>query len=216
MEYLFDKIYKEGNPAWGYQPALFLKEQVFKFPPNATILDVGCGTGRNAYYLAEQGFNVHAIDNSTEAIKQATNKDSNVFFELKDLEEQNWSDKTYDVVIDFGYFHQYTSSIHVEDTKKQQRLFYHKQLSKVLKDGGIYINQSGHNRLDEEFIPGPGKTEYLPDNPYNFQPPTVEKHTWKEFDYLNIEILDDTVLPANNEWGEYPCWNVFGRKMINT
>ena len=71
------------------------------------------------HIVAEQGFNVQLI--TIEAIKQATNKDSNVFFELKDLEEQDWSDKTYDVVIDFGY-HQYIT-IHVEDTKKQQRLF---------------------------------------------------------------------------------------------
>ena len=216
MTYSFDSIYKKGNPAWGHEPALFLKQCISNFPQNATILDIGCGIGRNAFYLAEQGFNVHAIDNSREAIKQATAKHSNVTFELKNLEEQNWSNNTYDVVIDFGYFHQFCASIHTVDNKQQQRLFYHQQLRAVLKDNGIYINQSGHNNIDEEFIPEPGKIEEFPNNPYNFQPPTVEKHTWNEFDYLNIKILDDTVLQSHNEWGKYPCWNVFAVKVINT
>lgn len=38
---------------------LFRKEPI---APNSRILEVGCGTGRTACYLTEQGFNVTAID----------------------------------------------------------------------------------------------------------------------------------------------------------
>jgi cyclopropane fatty-acyl-phospholipid synthase-like methyltransferase len=31
-------------------------------PPGASALDIGCGTGRNAIYLAEQGYSVMAMD----------------------------------------------------------------------------------------------------------------------------------------------------------
>jgi len=40
----------------------FVKELRRSMPDASTILDVGCGTGRNAVYLAEQGFSVKAID----------------------------------------------------------------------------------------------------------------------------------------------------------
>lgn len=33
------------------------------------VLDMGCGTGRNALYLSQQGFNVTAVDNNPNAIQ---------------------------------------------------------------------------------------------------------------------------------------------------
>ena len=38
---------------------------------NPCALDLGCGTGRNTWLLAEAGFNVHATDSSQEAIDRA-------------------------------------------------------------------------------------------------------------------------------------------------
>ena len=39
-----------------------IEEIVSKLPDNAKILDVGCGDGRNALYLAAHGFHVDAFD----------------------------------------------------------------------------------------------------------------------------------------------------------
>lgn len=36
-----------------------------------TVLDLGCGTGRHVVYLARNGFSVHGLDNSPEAIRAA-------------------------------------------------------------------------------------------------------------------------------------------------
>ena len=44
-----------------------------------TILDAGCGTGRHTIYLAQQGFYVHGIDISKEAIRIArSNKNGHI------------------------------------------------------------------------------------------------------------------------------------------
>jgi SAM-dependent methyltransferase len=40
----------------------FLRASRHWLPQGATFLDIGCGTGRNAVYLAEQGFSVKAMD----------------------------------------------------------------------------------------------------------------------------------------------------------
>jgi tellurite methyltransferase len=39
-----------------------------RLPPGATILDLGCGDGRNSLYLARQGFAVDAFDISAKGI----------------------------------------------------------------------------------------------------------------------------------------------------
>lgn len=39
--------------------------------PDEPILDIGCGSGRDAYQIIKQGFNVHAFDQSKEMIEQA-------------------------------------------------------------------------------------------------------------------------------------------------
>ena len=40
-------------------------ELVNRLPANAKTLDLGCGDGRNAVFLAQNGLQVKAIDNST-------------------------------------------------------------------------------------------------------------------------------------------------------
>ena len=200
----FNRIYREKIPAWGYEPAIFLQESLSTFPEGATILDAGCGTGRNAHYLAEKGFKVYAYDLSDEAIQQANEINSNALFYVKNLTKEDWGSIQYDVVIDFGYFHFFTPN---------ERPHYHEQLNKVLKSGGIYINESGNNTITDLYIPGP-----TPDisrgnkNPHKYAPPSVKRDEWNEFDYLNIEILEEKTLPPYKEFGEYPCWNLLARK----
>ena len=55
----------EDRPA----PGSWLCEKVRHLPPDVA-LDLGCGNGRNAVWLAQQGWKVIAIDQSTEAIAQ--------------------------------------------------------------------------------------------------------------------------------------------------
>jgi cyclopropane fatty-acyl-phospholipid synthase-like methyltransferase len=212
-EEFWNKIYKEKIAAWGYEPAECLKKWIKEFPENATVLDLGCGSGRNANYLAQNGFKVYGYDWSEEAIEQAKKEnysewllEGSAIFNIKDLMTQSWDwaincrgywgFMKYDVVIDFGYFHFFAPEL---------RPHYHEQLNKVLKTGGIYINESGRDKVD---MPMEKRN-----NPLNYVPPSLTKDVWEEFDYLNIEKLEEKILPPHGDFGRYPCWNVFARKL---
>ncbi len=47
---------------YGTRPNTFIAAEAHRFPDGADLLDIGCGEGRNAVWLAEQGFSVTAID----------------------------------------------------------------------------------------------------------------------------------------------------------
>ncbi|CAE7247106.1 RBL19 [Symbiodinium sp. CCMP2592] len=61
------------------------------------ILDIGCGTGENAVFLAENGFDVTAFDIVPAAVYQAD------VFALSEVPEI--TDLPYDTVLDFAVFH---------------------------------------------------------------------------------------------------------------
>lgn len=195
-EKFWDNIYKIKNAAWGYEPAECLKKWIKDFPVNATVLDLGCGSGRNANYLAQHGFKVYGYDWSEEAIEQAKNIGSDANYYVKDMMLENWGSMQYDVVIDFGYFHFFMP---------ESRPHYHEQLKRVLKPGGIYANESGRDRVD---MPIEKRN-----NPLNYVPPSLKKEVWEEFDYLNIEKLEEKILPPHGNFCRYPCWNVFAKKV---
>lgn len=49
-------------------------EQEFRLPKGASILDVGCGTGRHSVELAKRGYKVTGIDISQEMLKEAAKR----------------------------------------------------------------------------------------------------------------------------------------------
>lgn len=72
--------------------------------PGGTVLDVACGHGRNAVFLAEQGWRVHAIDQDRQALDTLP---PTITTEQLDLEagEVSLGDARYDAVIVFNYLH---------------------------------------------------------------------------------------------------------------
>lgn len=50
------------------RPARWLVDHVHLLPRGGRVLDVACGRGRHALWLAARGFDVHAVDRSVESI----------------------------------------------------------------------------------------------------------------------------------------------------
>jgi len=48
-----------------------------------TVLDLGCGVGRHAIYLAQRGARVHAIDESETAVKKLTESAGSLLVDIK-------------------------------------------------------------------------------------------------------------------------------------
>jgi len=56
----------------GMQPSYVLVEYAHLLPTTGVALDLACGLGANAIFLAQQGLNVHAWDISEQAINRLT------------------------------------------------------------------------------------------------------------------------------------------------
>ena len=55
---------------WGKEPNQFVRQQCERLPVGRA-LDLACGEGRNALWLARLGWQVHGSDFSTVAIERA-------------------------------------------------------------------------------------------------------------------------------------------------
>lgn len=70
MEQLWDAKYSEADRVWSGAPNGALMAEVDAMPPG-TVLDVGCGEGADAVWLALRGWDVTALDVSGVALARA-------------------------------------------------------------------------------------------------------------------------------------------------
>jgi len=138
----FESRYKSGNTPWDTgRPDKNLKEYLAGLvSPGAKVLEVGCGTGDNAIFMARFGLQVTATEivrlALEEAIKKAKKQGIDVEFLLKDLMEEAIPGRPFDMAFDRGCFHHF-------DSLKQRRKFA-KRISEHLNQGGIWFSLMGN------------------------------------------------------------------------
>ena len=100
--------------------------------PTASILDLGCGAGRHAKYLASKAFNVTGLDLSSSSIRMAKKSERpNLHFATHDMREpfgKNCFDYVFNFFTSFGYFK------NDEENRQVIRNIYHS-----LKPGGLLV-----------------------------------------------------------------------------
>ena len=78
------------------------------FSRGMRVLDIGCGTGHNAAWLAEQGLEAVGIDFSSHAIERAHwafDGSPRLTFRVVDVVEPGAFSETFDALVDRGCFH---------------------------------------------------------------------------------------------------------------
>jgi cyclopropane fatty-acyl-phospholipid synthase-like methyltransferase len=72
----YNKIYKNHAAAWGKGANTLVRKacRSVKEKDGAMALDLGCGQGRDSFFLASKGFRVTAVDSSAVAARQIREK----------------------------------------------------------------------------------------------------------------------------------------------
>jgi len=99
-------------------------------------LEIACGMGRNAKFLAQQGFEVEALDISPIAIKSLQNI-PNIIAKEVDLDNYVLKENAYDLIV-CTYF-------------LKRELF--PQIEKALKEDGIFIFETFMYHVDNTKVP---------------------------------------------------------------
>ncbi|PKN50993.1 MAG: class I SAM-dependent methyltransferase [Deltaproteobacteria bacterium HGW-Deltaproteobacteria-13] len=152
IEERFSERYKSGDTPWDIgQPDFNLIEVVTKHPVHSCkALEIGCGTGDNSIWLAQNNFQVTGTDTSDIAIRKAKEKsaDANIKcdFILADFLRSKVEGTPFGFVFDRGCFHVFSS----EDDRKK----FAGNVAAHLEEDGLWLTIAG-NADDHREGPGP-------------------------------------------------------------
>ncbi len=101
----WDRRYAGKDLLWSLEPNRFVAEGLAGLPPGRA-LDLACGEGRNALWLAARGWRVRAVDFSSVAIDRAgeLDRDKAVEWEVADLTSYAFPVAEEDLVL-ISYLH---------------------------------------------------------------------------------------------------------------
>jgi cyclopropane fatty-acyl-phospholipid synthase-like methyltransferase len=130
----FEEAY-QGTPPWdiGRPQREFVRLEESGMI-SGDVLDVGCGSGENALFLAGRGHDVWGVDSAPAAIgiarRKAEERGLAATFLVQDTLNLHEIGRTFDTVIDSGLFHTLSDP---------ERPCFLRNLTDVMKPGGTYF-----------------------------------------------------------------------------
>jgi len=159
-QFLWDRLYHTGlyRKHWEYDfpsqelvALLAARRHLFdaaRQKATPASLDLGCGTGTEAIYLAEQGFESYGIDISPAGLALAYDKmrrrGVQVEFRRGSVLELPYAKGKFSFVNDRGCFH------HIATRDRPQ---YAREVARVMRRGGVFLLRGADARTEEEFVP---------------------------------------------------------------
>ena len=142
-----------------------LKERIVR---GVRILDAGCGSGRNLVYFLRSGYEVFAVDESSEAAAQTRRLAAKLAphlpqdnFRAEPVERMSFSDGQFDVVLSSAVLH------FASDEQQWESML--KEMWRVLKPGGLFFARLASSIGIEDRVELIGGRRYhLPDGSERF------------------------------------------------
>jgi len=166
----WNKFYKEGGLL--NKPSSFAQHVENKFLKSGTsLLELGCGNGRDAVYFAEKGKTVSALDLSSQTIQNLSSAN------IRNAEFFNQDFSQLSAFRDFDYVYS-RFTLHSIDEDTEQSVF--QQLPQVIRKGGLFLMEA-RSLKDEALDKTFGKSHF---RRYLDYEATVEKIESLEFKIL--------------------------------
>jgi len=169
---------------------IYLFDQLLggRLQPGMSLLDAGCGGGRNLVYFLRNGFKVYGVDQSATAIVQAKSLATELLndiesdqFRVENVERMSFSNETFDVVLSSAVLH------FANDEEHWQAMV--SEMWRVLKPGGIFFARLASTvGIEDQIQPINGRRYHLPDGSDRF--------------LVDFEMLDKTTKSLGGEWLE--------------
>lgn len=135
MKSFWNERYSEDGFAYGTTANDFLKDKFHRLPTGGKILCIAEGEGRNAVFLAEQGFKVTAVDFSEVAMKKARTfaeaRKVDIETTVANLLDYDFGENKWDGIVSiFGHL------------PPEIRTEVHQKIIKALRPGGLFIMEA--------------------------------------------------------------------------
>ena len=150
---MWNKRYNEAEYVFGTEPNDFLRDEFSKIPIGGSVLCLAEGEGRNAVFLAEQGYQVTAIDLSdvglNKALQLARDRGVDIITQVADLADYEFGEAQWDGIVAIW-----------AHLPKAVRQHVHAQIAPALKPNGVFILEAyTEQQLNMNAVGGPPATQ---------------------------------------------------------
>ena len=193
----WDTTYANGKDFFGIEPSELAMNALLTFRDRGTrtILELGCGQGRDTWYFVNQGFDVTALDYSEKGICQmqdrARESGAKVVLQVHDARKPlPFPDSSFDAI--------YSHMLFTMEFSEQELSFMMGECLRVLKPNGlnVYSVRNDHDPHYGKFTPR-GKDMW--ENPLGFVVHFFSKDKIRRlaigYDVLRIREFEDSSPP---------------------
>ena len=150
---MWDERYNEVEYVFGTEPNDFLRDEFRKITSGGRVLCLAEGEGRNAVFLAQQGYQVTATDMSevglNKALKLARDRGVDIITQVADLADYEFGEAKWDGIVAIW--------AHLPTAVRQ---YVYAQIAPALKPNGVFILEAyTEQQLTMDAVGGPPATQ---------------------------------------------------------
>lgn len=194
----WNERFSQSEYYYGTQPNDFLKDNAKVFTPGGKLISLGEGEGRNAVFLAEQGYDVTALDSAQAGLDKtrqlAKLRNVEVHPLLAHLKYYEFEKEKWDGVVSIF--------CHLPAAVRQ---YVHENLPHTLKTGGIFLMEAYTPEQLQYGTGGPQNIELLYD-------PEVIKKELAGLELLRFDVVERAIHEGKGHTGLSSVLQVIARK----